>query len=78
MIQLTRLNHQTYYLNPLLIETVESTPDTVITLVNGKKLLVKDSTDEVVERMNQFYQSIHLYSLPSRIISTSLLEEESD
>jgi flagellar protein FlbD len=78
MIQVSRYNQQTYYLNPFLIETVESTPDTVITLVNGKKLLVKESADVVVERMREFYQSLHPYSLPSQIYSESMKCEECD
>ncbi len=78
MIQVTRFNQQHYFLNPLLIESIESTPDTMITLVTGKKLLIKESSDEVLHRINQFYQTIHFASLPSRIFSQSLAEGEQD
>ena len=47
MIQLTRLNHQPITLNAELIQWVESSPDTVITLVNGEKLVVLESRQEV-------------------------------
>ena len=47
MIELTRLNEVKFSLNPDLIEIVETTPDTVLTLTNGKKLIVKESRQEV-------------------------------
>lgn len=78
MIQVTRFNQQTYFLNPLLIEAVEATPDTMITLITGKKLLVKESPEEVLQRIKQFYETIHFASLPSRIVSQSLSEGERD
>jgi len=59
MIQLTRLNHQTFLLNSDLIEQVDITPDTVITLTNSKKLLVLETADEVVRRVLQFRQSVN-------------------
>ena len=42
MIQATRLNGASIYLNPEIIETVEKTPDTIITLTSGKKYVVKE------------------------------------
>ncbi|MBE3593874.1 MAG: flagellar FlbD family protein [Candidatus Carbobacillus altaicus] len=48
MIELKRLNGEIYYLNPLLIETVEARPDVVITLITGKKLVVANTLDEVL------------------------------
>ncbi len=47
MIELTKLNEKKFLLNADLIETVEETPDTVITLVSGKKIIVKESRQEV-------------------------------
>ncbi len=41
MIELTKLNENKFILNADLIETIEETPDTVITLVSGKKIIVK-------------------------------------
>ncbi len=48
MIELTKLNKKKFVLNCELIETVESTPDTLITLRNGKLFIVKESPHEVV------------------------------
>lgn len=47
MIHLERINGSQLWLNPLLIESIETTPDTVITLSNGHKYLVKQTADEV-------------------------------
>ena len=47
MIELTRLNGTVFGLNPELIEVVDSTPDTVITLTTGRKFIVKESRQEV-------------------------------
>jgi flagellar protein FlbD len=49
MITLTRLSGTTFALNSDLIERVDATPDTVITLVDGKKYVVIDSLEDVVE-----------------------------
>lgn len=54
MIVLTRPNGTNFYINPELIQTVEKTPDTVITLVNNKKLIVKDSPQEIAERFIEY------------------------
>ena len=60
MIELTRLNRKAFYLNSDLIETVEATPDTVITLTNGKKLVVSDSTEEIMNKIAEFrYRCLH-------------------
>ncbi len=58
MIELTRLNGSVYFLNPDLIMTVEATPDTIITLTNGEKLMVKESTRQVIERFAAFKRTV--------------------
>ena len=58
MIQLTRLNNARLALNSDLIKYVEQAPDTVITLLNGEKLLVRETTEEVVERVRDFRRSL--------------------
>lgn len=47
MIELTRLNEVKFSINPELIEIIETTPDTVITLTTGRKFIVKESRQEV-------------------------------
>lgn len=47
MVELTRMNGTVFTVNAELIEMVEETPDTVITLTTGKKIIVKESRQEV-------------------------------
>ncbi len=56
VIFLTRTNGVKFYINPELIQIVESTPDTVVTLVNNKKLIVKDTPQEIAERFIEYRQ----------------------
>ena len=58
MIKLTRTNGREFVLNADLIEEVQETPDTVITLTNGKKLLVKDSADNIIKKVVNYRQKI--------------------
>lgn len=51
MIKVTKMNKEEYYLNEEKIELIEEVPDTIITLDNGKKLVVSESVDVVVERI---------------------------
>ena len=67
MIQLTRLNGSEFTLNAVLIEQVESLPDTTITLINGKKVLVKTSSEEVVRLITLYYRQIGLQQVYKRV-----------
>lgn len=58
MIQLTRLNSHPLALNSDLIKFVEQAPDTVITLVSGEKIVVRESAQEVLEKVVQFRRSV--------------------
>ncbi|KON89082.1 hypothetical protein AF332_21320 [Sporosarcina globispora] len=60
MIKVSRLNGKTFVLNAIYIEIVESFPDTTITLTNGKKYVVKESEDQVMQSILEFYQSVNL------------------
>jgi flagellar protein FlbD len=51
MIQLTKLNGNPMVLNSDLIKTAESSPDTMLTLINGEKLIVREDCAEIVERV---------------------------
>ena len=64
MIRLTRLNGRSIALNSDLIKFVENAPDTVITLVNGEKMIVLETTVEVIQRVVEFRRSV-LTGLPS-------------
>jgi len=54
MVTLTRLNGTKFVVNAELIETVEATPDSIVTLTNGKKLVAKESVEEIVERVIEY------------------------
>ena len=58
MIRLTRLNRAPMVLNSDLIEHIDVTPDTVITLTTGQILRVRESADEVVERIVEFRRHV--------------------
>ena len=58
MIQLTRLNNSRLAVNSDLIKFVEAAPDTVLTLVTGEKVVVRESTSEVIARVREFRRSI--------------------
>jgi len=56
MIKLRRLNGQEFILNADLIESLEATPDTLIVLSNGKKIIVKNTLDEIVVNTVKYRQ----------------------
>jgi flagellar protein FlbD len=58
MIRLTRLNHQPIVVNAELIEYLEATPDTVISLVHGQKLTVLETLDEVMGQIIEYQRFI--------------------
>ena len=58
MVRLTRLNHAPMVLNSDLIEHIDITPDTVITLTTGQILRVRESAEEVVERILEFRRRV--------------------
>ncbi len=61
MIKVTRLNGKEFVLNAELIQFLEETPDTVITLLNHEKVVVKESVDEVVQRVIAYSRSIRAF-----------------
>lgn len=58
MIQLTRLNGELFTINAVMIEQIQSYPDTTITLTNGKVIVVKNSEREVADLVIGFYQKV--------------------
>ena len=60
MIDVTRMNGTIMSLNDDLIESVEETPDTVISLTTGKKVLVKESRQEIKELVKTARREIHI------------------
>jgi flagellar protein FlbD len=73
MIRLTRLNHTPLVLNADLIEHIEITPDTIITLTTGQKIVVLESAEEVIERFVQFRRSVFANALRCPLESASTI-----
>lgn len=58
MIEVTKINGQKLLVNPDLMETVEETPDTVVTLTTGKKIIVKESRQDVKNLVKSYRKEI--------------------
>ncbi|HJU11004.1 MAG TPA: flagellar FlbD family protein [Terriglobales bacterium] len=58
MIHLTRLNNSKFTINSDLIKIVEQSPDTVITLLSGEKILVQETVEEIVARVVEFRRQL--------------------
>ena len=66
MIQVTQLNGKKYWINPHMIEsmektpdlTMESLPDLTLTLLSGRKLIIKDSPEEVIQKIIEYRNKI--------------------
>ncbi len=59
MIALRRINGREFILNADLIESIESTPDTMITLTSGKKVIVLNKVDDIVRKSIKYKQLYH-------------------
>jgi flagellar protein FlbD len=71
MIHLTKLNNQPLVLNADLIKFIENAPDTVITLITGEKLVVKESVNEVLQRVGEFHDRFYRRIAPTVVFDTS-------
>lgn len=60
MITLTKLNNQLFTINSDLIETLEETPDTVIVMTTGNKYVVKETQQEIIDKIISYKRKIHL------------------
>jgi len=67
MIRLTRINRIPLVVNSDLIEHVEVTPDTVVSLTTGQKFIVLESADEVIDRVIRFRQTIFQHEPEKRV-----------
>lgn len=63
MIKVTRLSGREFVVNADLIQFLEETPDTVVTLTSHEKIVVKESVDEVVRRVIEYARTVR--SLPT-------------
>jgi flagellar protein FlbD len=58
MISLTHLNGREFHMNCELILFLETTPDTLVVMTNGDKIMVKESPEEIVERVVSFKRRV--------------------
>lgn len=63
MITVNRLDNRVVVINAELIKMIEATPDTIITLINGDSLIVKDSVEDVVRRAIDYQRQIHGFNV---------------
>ena len=61
MIELMKLNGEKFYLNPNLVESMEEGPDTMITMTNDKRYIVRETASEVSEKMCDYYGRVCSY-----------------
>lgn len=79
MIDVHSINGELMYINPDMIETIRITPDTVLFLENGKRILVKDSPEEVIDNIVRFRRRIYGQMLhPDALFERLESEEEED
>ena len=63
MIKVKRLNDKEFVVNSDLILYIEETPDTVISLTTGQKIIVKESVDNVIEKIVEYKSKINTYEI---------------
>ncbi len=61
MIQLTQLGGKTFWINPHLIEYIETTPDTTLTLTSGKHVIVREKVDAVIDAIVAYRRKLGLF-----------------
>jgi len=66
MIKLTRLNGTELVVNAAMIEFLEATPDTVVSLVSGRKIIVSEPVDTVIAHIRAFYRQTGLFGQAMR------------
>ena len=62
MIEVTRLNGKKYWINPHQIESMEQNPDLTLTLLSGKKVVVGDTPEEVVNKVVEYRRRIGIWN----------------
>lgn len=59
MITITRLNDKELIINSDLIESMESTPDTTISMTTGRKIIARESIDEIIDMIIEYKKKVH-------------------
>lgn len=67
MISVTRLNGSQLWLNALLIEMVEETPDTYISLTTGKRLIVLEKAEEIIASVKAYHREVGVHQATIKV-----------
>ena len=67
MIKVRRLNGKEFVVNGEMILYIEETPDTVITLTSGQKIVVKEKVDDIIEKVISYKGKIYNYEIQDRV-----------
>ncbi|MGP0583746.1 flagellar FlbD family protein [Paenibacillus timonensis] len=70
MISVTRLNGSQMWLNAIMIETVEETPDTYVTLITGKRIIVLEKAVDVIAMIQAYYRDIGIHAATIKVQQT--------
>ncbi len=62
MIEVMRLDGKVYWVNPHMIESMETNPDVTLTMLSGKKILVKNQPSEIIEKIIEYRKKIGINS----------------
>ena len=63
MIEVNRLDGKVYWVNPHMIESMEQNPDLTLTMLSGKKIVVKDKPQEVIDRIVSYRKQIGINAI---------------
>lgn len=58
MINVMRLDGKKYWVNPHMIESMETNPDLTLTMLSGRKLVIKDSPEDIIEKIIEYRKNI--------------------
>ncbi len=58
MIKVTRLDGKLFYLNPHMIESMETAPDLTLVMLSGRRIVLKNSPEEVIEKIIEYRKKI--------------------
>ena len=58
MIEVMRLNGKKYWINPHMIESMEQNPDLTLSMLSGKKIIVKNTPEDIIEKIIAYRQKI--------------------
>jgi flagellar protein FlbD len=78
VITLTRLNGNTVAINPDLVTVIEVTPDTTLCFLNGDRIIVRQTLDEVIAKVIEFRQTVGRTTSPLEILAAARGEESSN